>query len=334
MCHVGFNSLRVLLQPWWRNPLRSSPPVSILSESYCNASIFLSNPPLLLRFNSLRVLLQLDLETLISEGLVEVSILSESYCNRFQAENIDVDDVCFNSLRVLLQRTLMRCLMSWLRSFNSLRVLLQHSAFPLEKFFAYMFQFSQSLIATDWKAGRISAKTAVSILSESYCNEDKIVREGFLDLSFNSLRVLLQPSRPRPRRVARSRFNSLRVLLQLERTTRPLWKPFTFQFSQSLIATGSNMVTLYTTGMFQFSQSLIATHGIMFQNTASKPGFNSLRVLLQPLMRSWERSYMNCFNSLRVLLQLGIFVMATRLTTGFQFSQSLIATRGEVWTTA
>ena len=65
-----------------------------------------------------------------------------------------------------------------------------------------------------WRIRHSPNENQLSILLESYCNGIGVVLTGLSPATFNSPRVLLQPSRWRASWRARRTFNSPRVLLQ------------------------------------------------------------------------------------------------------------------------
>ena len=126
---------------------------------------------------------------------------------------------------------------------------------------------------------------------------------------FNSLRVLLQPSvTPMTMSPTSHSFQFSSSLIATGSRLRRRNRVHNFQFSSSLIATKARTMGKYNQLAFQFSSSLIATSKVL--RTLSR--WFSLSILFESYCNSTADDITDIlrppFNSLRVLLQPGYFI--------------------------
>ena len=149
-------------------------------------------------------------------SITTVSILPESYCNSSSSATRRIRASCFNSPRVLLQRADHPTAQALYFVFQFSQSLIATFLSRRASFVQLLFQFSQSLIATEYLIDGPRHRGVVSILPESYCNAEGLDVEPLNYTCFNSPRVLLQlGTRGHPPVVpGGTSFNSPRVLLQ------------------------------------------------------------------------------------------------------------------------
>ncbi len=324
--------------------------LSILLESYCNplrllgrgwSSRTFNSPRVLLQqrrrsfhdnlclaFNSPRVLLQQGVWTMDEDFDDILSILLESYCNMSKPD-FDIRQLNpfqFSQSLIATCRRLARVALS------------------------VNFQFSQSLIATSLPNMSVIIGFLLSILLESYCNDDKRVLEFMRLYAFNSPRVLLQRSLFLPKITTANTFNSPRVLLQHGRAVRrvhlnldlsillesycnymfyawTIFKAYSFNSPRVLLQLYVFVKLLIAYVFFQFSQSLIATGAGLSTPVDPQPSFQFSQSLIATRAIPFAFCRLHPFNSPRVLLQHLEVVEMKISEIVFQFSQSLIATR-------
>ncbi|AHL22430.1 hypothetical protein BD01_0808 [Thermococcus nautili] len=201
---------------------------------------------------------------------------------------IDYDaQISFNSPRVLLQQYISRLKAEAAEDFQFSSSLIATSAPGRQSVDAVHFQFSSSLIATKLSSPPQTGQLPFQFSSSLIATNSDHVAADVIDFSFNSPRVLLQPS---------PSYNSppgppyLSILLESYCNFSFLWRAHGLGTLSILLESYCNRAKARTlrnnTQIFQFSSSLIATLPPRKPTTSS----SSLSILLESYCNSLRLS--------------------------------------------